>query len=401
MDLPVDRRINIGFVVNNLDVGGLEKVVLSLLNNLDRDRFTPHLICLDGAGRMAADVDLPQENRLVLQRKPGVRLPIIGLTVDPSLLPVFGRIRRFVREKKIDVLHAHNLGPLIYAGVATRLIPMRRRPQLVYSDHNQLFSMSPERARRVRWYLKLADHVIAVSQDLQRTLTERLQAPPERVQVLYNGVDAQRFGRADRNKVRRELGIADGDFVVGSAVVLSEHKGIGYLLDAAPAVLAQAPETRFVIAGDGPNRAALEEKARALALGDRVKFIGHRNDIPDVVAAFDVYVLPSLTEGLPLALLEALAVGNPILCTRVGGIPEIVEDGVNGYLVPPGDSAALTDGILRLRADPAFRSAVRERNLKKFAERFTLRTMVEGHARLFGELAARVAGAAWLLSVAV
>jgi glycosyltransferase involved in cell wall biosynthesis len=386
----VEQPISIGFVVNNLDVGGLEKLVVSLLNSLDRDRFKPHLICLDGAGKMAADVDLPEENRLVLERKDGIRLPFLGVSVDPSRLY---KIRRFVQAKQIAVLHAHNIGPLIYAGVATRIIPMRRRPQVVYSDHNQLFSMTPSRARRARWYLKLADQIVAVSENLQRTLTEDLQAPAGRVRVLYNGVDSLKFAHVDRYKVRRELGIADDEFVVGSAVVLSQHKGMSYLLDAIPAVLAQAPTTRFVIAGDGPIRASLEEKARVLGFGDRLIFIGHRTDIPDVVSAFDAYVLPSLTEGLPLSLLEALAAGNPIVCTRVGGNPEIVEDGVNGYLVPPGDSAALTDAILRLGADPEFRAVVRERNMKKFSERFTLRSMVDGHTRLFGDLAARVAAA--------
>jgi len=382
------RRINVGFVVNNLDVGGLEKVVVSLLDNLDRDRFAPHLICLNGAGKMAADLDLPAENRLVLDRSRDIRLPVVGVTIDPFRLQ---QIRRFVRARQLDVLHAHNIGPLIYAGVATRLIPMRRRPRIVYSDHNQLFSMDAGRTQRARWYLKLADQVVAVSQDLERTLTGQLHAPPEKVRVLYNGVDSARFERADRNKVRRELGIADGEFVVGAAIRLIEVKGIDYLLAAAPAVLAQAPATRFVIAGDGPVRAALEEKARALGLGDRVLFLGYRTDVPDVVASFDVYVLPSVTEGLPLALLEALAIGNPIVCTRVGGCPEVVEDGVNGFLVPPRDSAALTESILRLRADPALRAAIRERNLKKFSERFTLRAMVDAHARLFGDLAAAAA----------
>jgi glycosyltransferase involved in cell wall biosynthesis len=388
MDKSVRRRINVGFVVNNLNVGGLEKVVVSLLDNLDRDRFTPHLICLDGAGEMAANlVDLPEENRLVLDRTQAVRLPIVGVSVDPTRLH---RIRRFVRDRQIHVLHAHNVGPLVYAGVATRLIPMRRRPQIVYSDHNQLFSMDAARARRLRWYLKLADQVIAVSEDLQRTLTEQLHASPERVRVLYNGVDSQRFAQTDRNKVRRELGIGEGEFVVGSAVRLFDYKGMDYLLDAVPAVLAKAPATRFVIAGDGPARAGLVEKARGMGLGDRVMFIGHRSDIPDVVSSFDLYVLPSLTEGMPLALLEALAVGSPIVCTRVGGCPEVVEDGVNGYVVAPRDSAALGDRILRVSADPTFRAAVRERNMRKFSERFTLRSMVEGHARLFTDLAARV-----------
>lgn len=384
----VERRINVGFVVNSLDVGGLEKVVISLLNNLHRDRFTPYLICLDSAGKLAAEADLPAENRLVLERKAGFRVPVVGVKFDPSM---FQRIRQFVRDKEIDVLHAHNIGPLIYAGAATRLIPMRRRPRIVYSDHNQLFSMNAARAGRVRWYLKMADQIVAVSVDLQRTLTERLHAPPEKVVLLYNGVDARRFAAADRRKVRRELGIGDGEFVVGSAATLIEHKGFGYFLDAAPAVLAKAPGARFVIAGDGPLRAALEEKARTLGIAARVAFLGHRNDIPDVISSFDVSVLPSVTEGLPLALLEALAVGNPIVCTRVGGCPEIVDEGVNGFLVPSRDSAALAGSILRLYGDPALRAAMRERNQKKFNEQFTLSAMIDAHERMFRDLATRVA----------
>jgi glycosyltransferase involved in cell wall biosynthesis len=151
-------------------------------------------------------------------------------------------------------------------------------------------------------------------------------------------------------------------------------------------VLAKVPAARFVIAGGGPLRESLETQARALGIAGRVSFLGHRNDIPDVVSAFDISVLPSVTEGLPLALLEALATGNPIVCTRVGGCPEIVDDGVNGFLVPPRDSAALADRILQLHADRALRDAIRARNLEKFSRRFTLRAMIDAHEQMFSEL---------------
>ena len=286
----VAQPINVGFVVNNLDVGGLEKVVVSLLDNLDRDKFTPHLICLDGAGKMAAIVDLPAENRLVLQRKDGVRVPFLGVRVDASRLY---RIRRFVKARHIAVLHAHNIGPLIYAGFATRLIPMRRRPQIVYSDHNQLFSMTPSRAR--------ARALVPETGRRGRRGIRRPQTHADRIPPRAGWPGARPLQRRGQAKVRAGRSVQgparawDRRRRVrrGSAVVLSEHKGFGYLLDAAKAVLAQAPATRFVIAGDGPVRAGLGEKARALGFGDRVMFIGYRTDIPDVVSAFDTYVLPS------------------------------------------------------------------------------------------------------------
>jgi glycosyltransferase involved in cell wall biosynthesis len=377
-------KIGVAMVVNNLDVGGLEKVVVSLLNHLDRERFDRYVICLDGAGKMAHAIDLPTENRLVLKKNPERKLPIIGVNVDISL---FGAIRQFVKHKRIRILHAHNLAPLLYAGVATRLLPMLNRPALVYSEHNQVYSASATQRRRMRFYLKLADEVVAVSQDLQRTLVSELRTRHDKVSVLYNGIDGKRFAFQDENRVRRELGIPDSDFVVGTAVVLSEQKGIGFLLEAARDLLAREAGIRFVIAGDGPKRAELESKARELRLGSRVMFLGYRQDIPELISSFDAYVLPSLWEGLPLALIEALAIGKPIVCTRVGGNPEIVEDGVNGFVVPPRDSGALADALLRLFQDRSFVQVARERNVGKFRETFSLESMVGAHERMFEKLA--------------
>lgn len=384
------RKIGVAMVVNNLDVGGLEKVVVSLLNHLDRERFDRYLVCLDGPGKMAADVDLPAENRLVLEKNPDRRLPIVGVSVDLSL---FTRIRRFCADREIDILHTHNLAPLLYAGLATRLPPMRRRPRLVYTEHNQIYSASAGQKRRFRHYLRLADRVLTVSRDLERTLLRDVGAPAAKLQVLWNGIDGRRFVFQDPRKVRRELGIGDDEMVFGTAVVLSKQKGISYLLDAAERVLAsggpEARRIRFLVAGDGPLRGELEAKAASMGLGDRVLFLGYRRDVPDLISSFDVYVLPSLWEGLPLALIEALAIGKPILCTTVGGNPEIVEDGVNGYLVPPGDAAALADRILRLHGERASAAAFRDRNVEKFKRQFSLEAMVSTHEALFERLAHR------------
>jgi glycosyltransferase involved in cell wall biosynthesis len=295
-------------------------------------------------------------------------------------------IRRFLAARGARVVHSHNMAPLVYAGVCARMV--RGRPAVVYSEHNQVYSATPAARKRFSYYVRLADEVVAVSHDLERTLTEEIGIRRP-VRVIYNGIDGRRFADTGGEKVRRELGFGDDDLVVGTAVVLSEQKGIAYLLEAARRVLDAEPRARFVIGGEGPLRQRLEARAAELALGDRVRFLGYRRDVPDLISSLDLYVLPSLWEGLPLALLEALAIGKPIVCTTVGGNPEIVEDGVNGFLVPPRQPEPLADRILRALRDRGFREAARQRNQKKFADVFSVDKMVDGHASLYRDLASR------------
>jgi glycosyltransferase involved in cell wall biosynthesis len=352
-------------------------VVISLLRGLDPDRFDAHLVCLDGPGRLFADLGLAPERCLVLQR----RLTGLGsLRFDPGALRA---IRAFLGERSIELVHAHNLAPLVYAGLPAR--SRRPRPRVVYSEHNQIYSASPRTRSRFAYYVRLADHVVAVSRDLRTTLQEQVGVRRP-VTVIHNGIDGERFRRVDPARVRHELGIGSDEFLVGTGVVLSEQKGIRFLLQAAATVVARQPRVRFVVAGDGPLRGELEAELRASGLGDRFRLLGYRSDIPAIISALDLYVLPSLWEGLPLALLEALAIGTPIVCTRVGGNPEIVVDGENGYLVEPRDAPGLAARILAVAADPAFVVATQERNRARFEREFSEPAMVGAHQTLYDSL---------------
>jgi len=371
--------IPVAFVVNNFDVGGLEKVVLSLLRRLDPEAFVPYAVCVDGPGKLFADVPLPKERVLVLD-KSGAR-KIGPFSFDPSVIT---RMARFFFAKGIRVVHAHNLAPLVLAGTAARLV--LPRPKVVYSEHNQIYSASDTHAARFKHYVKLADQVVAVSYDLERTLARRVGLT-KNVRVIHNGIDGKRFTRDEGaiTRIRGELGVADDELLVGTAVVLSKQKGISHLLGAAEKVLARDPKVRFAIAGDGPLRKELEERARPL--GDRVTFLGYRSDIPDFVSALDCYVLPSLWEGLPLALLEGLAIGVPLVATTVGGNPEVIVPGENGYLVPPKDEGALADAILRVKeGGPAFAAEVRSRGRARFERAFSEEAMTRAHERLYDTL---------------
>lgn len=369
-------------VVNNLDVGGLEKVVISLLQNLDRGRVQPSLICLNGPGKLFDEVQLPAQDTLVLNKRQR-KLGPVSVDVD-SLMA----IRRFLKRREIQLVHAHNAAPLIYAGLARH--SLRPRPAMLYSEHNQIYSASDSARKKFKLYVRLADQIVAVSHDLERTLQQ--VGVPRPVQVIHNGIDGARFSLVDGGRVRAELGAGPDDFLVGTGVVLSKQKGIEYLIQAARSVLAQTADIpslagrkiRFVVAGDGPLRQALE--ASAQDLGDRFSFLGYRGDMPDFISALDLYVLPSLWEGLPLALCEALAMGKPVLCTSVGGNPEVILDGENGFVVPPKDPPALAAAILKAAAEPDRLARLQAKNRERFEHGFSVRAMVDAHHRLFDRM---------------
>ena len=375
---PRSSPLRVGVVVNNLDVGGLEKVALNLIRLLQRAGHDPHLICVDGAGKMFPELQLAPEKVLVLKKQ---GTPVLGFSFDFSMP---WQIRKFAIARRLQILHAHNLSPLVYGGVAAHLI--WGRPRVVYSEHNQIYSAKPGVRRRFSHYIRLADHVIAVSHDLRRELVDvvRTKVP---VSVIHNGIDAQPVDSTARTSVRSTLGI-DGGFVFGMVAVLSRQKGVSYLLQAAQRVVAEVPGARFVVVGDGPLREDLIRQRDALGLTERVLFTGYRADIPRMMAAFDVYVQSSLWEGLPIVLLEALAAGNPIVATRVGGNPEVVEDGVSGLIVPPADVDALARALVRLAGDEQLRRSATRLNLEKFTRQFTSEAMLGAHIEAYTRLIA-------------
>jgi glycosyltransferase involved in cell wall biosynthesis len=280
----------------------------------------------------------------------------------------------------------HNCGPLIYGGIAAHLC--WPRPRVVYSEHNQIYSAPAGRKRRFRHYIRMADAIVTVSDDLRCTLAR--MGITRNVEVIYNGIDPQRFRVADGQGLRAELGVSSDEYLIGTAVVLTPQKGIEFLLAAIPTVLKQLPRARFMIAGDGYKKAELHAAAAALGVGDRLVFLGYRSDVPRFLNAMDLYVLPSLWEGLPLALIEALACGKPAVVSDVGGNREIVADGVNGRLVPPGDPEALARAIIETARDPRFDpAAVRDRNRQKFEALFSVDAMVHAHEECYLRAAQR------------
>ncbi|MGH9197935.1 MAG: glycosyltransferase, partial [Acidimicrobiia bacterium] len=295
------------------------------------------------------------------------------------------RLRALVRSRGIDLLHIHS--PLPAAG--GRLVLPGRSPRIVYTEHNIWSRYHPA----TRWANLLTfrsnDHVFAVSKEVARSIQypsalRFLRLPP--VEVLYHGLDPRAVagwgGPAD---IRAEMGIPPDALVVGTVANLKTHKGHEYLLQAASEVRREMPKAHFVFVGQGPLEHELKLRAKRLGLDDTVTFFGYREDAPAVAGSFDVFALPSLHEGLPIALIEAMALGRPVIATRVGGIPEVITDQEHGLLVPPRDSRALAAGIVRLLKDRSESDAL-GRRAKERAAAFDIRTAVARTEALYEEL---------------
>lgn len=290
-----------------------------------------------------------------------------------------------LRRERVDVLHAHKFGSNVWASIIGRLAGV---PVVVAHEHTWSFEGNLKRRLLDRFVIgRLATVVLAVSsQDRDRMISiERL--PAEKVVHVPNGVAP--LPTSPRNRVREELGLSQSAPVVVSVSVLRRQKSLDVLVRAAQRVHAFVPDARFVIVGDGPEREALVGLVRELALQDVVLFTGHRTDVGDLLAAADVVASSSAYEGSPLALMESIGAGRPVVATGVGGVPEIVRDGIEGILVAPGDPDVLADAIVRLLGDPVLRERMGAAGRKRQREEFDIDVMVKRLETLYESLFAR------------
>jgi sugar transferase (PEP-CTERM/EpsH1 system associated) len=266
-------------------------------------------------------------------------------------------------------------------------------PVVVHGEHGREIG-DPHgvnrRRNRIRRVLSpLVRRFVAVSDDLRTWLIETVRVPARKVTTIRNGVDVERFGRHDRAAARRALGLDDHWVVTGTVGRLDPIKGQRGLIQAFATVAARCREARLVVAGDGPCRGELEGTVAALGLGDRVQLLGARRDVPVVLAALDVFVLPSIGEGMSNTVLEAMASGLPVVATRVGGNPELVEPGVNGCLVPAGDERALAEAIAMYGDDAHLRTLHGKASRDRAAGRFELGRMCSSYENLYAECLTR------------
>jgi L-malate glycosyltransferase len=351
------------FLVDTLERGGTETHMVQLAVRLKAKGHRIIVGCLHPGGALA-------EN-LCKAGVPVVEFPKLG-----SLLSFRGayqilRLTRYIRRERFDVIHAHdlwaNLMGITSAYMAgTEVIISSQR------DLGHLWWYTPFRNRVLRAIHLLANRVIANSAAVRDMLVKDFRIPPDHVQIVRNGVDIERFESvgADRRRVSSRLDDKER-LVIVVANMHSELKGHYELIEAARRICREVPKARFVLVGDGEERTKIEQHVRDAGLLAHFLFLGSRKDIPELLACAEVSILPSRAEGLPNAILEAMAAGVPVVATRVGGIPEIVEDGECGLLVPSQDPQALAESTLRLLQDSGLAARIARNALERIRARFS------------------------------
>jgi len=364
--------VRVMHVVYSLEPGGMEFGVVKLVNGLDRNRVSS-AICATKPGGRLRDLVEPHVPVFEMRRRRGNDVRLVW------------QLFRLFRRERPHVVHTHAWGTLIEGLVAARLA---RVPLVVHGEHGTLQLKAHQlRAQRLGW--GLVDQVLSVSSRLAARMVDETRFPAHRVETIRNGVNLSRFGTLSRLEARRALGLAETAVIVGTVGRLVPVKDQASLL-AAIALLAQRGVcTTVVLAGDGPLRPDLEAKAASLGLADRVKMLGHRPDVEAVLAALDVFVLPSVSEGLSNTILEAMASGLPVVATRVGGADELVEEGTTGLLVEPGDPKALGLAIEQLVSDPARRADMGNKARQRAESEFGLPRMIGRYEDLYLRLARR------------
>jgi glycosyltransferase involved in cell wall biosynthesis len=363
--------IRILYVVGNFVAGGAERHLIELWKRIDRERFEVVVACFRREGAFLAEAE-------------SLGWPVRELAVGRRIYGAagfagFARLVHLVRDVRPQVIHGYLFGPNLYAALAGRLAGV---PAVVVAKRNLDAFETRRQVLAQRLAHRLATQVTAVSEAVADSVVA-LGVPRARITVIPNGVDAARFvPPAPVEEARRALG-ADASPLVGSVGCLAARKDYGTLLEALRLLGDRGLAFRAALVGDGPDRDALEARATALGLAGRVRFLGERDDIERLLPGMDVFVLSSREEGIPNALLEAMAAGRACVATAVGGTPEVLRDGETGWLVPPGEPGALADALEQALTRPGEARRRGEAACLAAREEMSIEAMVRRHEEFY------------------
>lgn len=373
-----DRRgtqARIGFCITELEPGGAERCLVELVTRLDRQRFDPVVYCLGPRplGNPTSLVD-------VLERA-GIPVHCFGAHGPAQFASVLVKLRRRLRADAPQIVqsflfHANVLGTLAarWAGVPHRVTGIRVAE------------------RRARWHLTAArwtdrwvERHVCVSRSVLDFSEREAGLPRHKLVEIANGVDVYRFTAATASSLAA-FGIGPARRVITFVGRLDEQKGVSWLVDQMPRIAAGAPDCELLLVGEGPERAALERQVAARSLGERVHFAGFRQDVPEILAASHVCVLTSKWEGMPNALLEAMASGKAVVATDVEGVAEALGPAAAAQVVPTGDAEAFVNKVVAMLNDPAMRTRLGVENQARARQFFSLESMVSDYEQLYASL---------------
>jgi glycosyltransferase involved in cell wall biosynthesis len=386
MTAPQTRPLRVLTLVDGIGTyGGAESLARQIAMNLDRSRFQS-VFCVSRWEPLAE-----YERGLSELREAGVAF--LGLERKSRFdLRVWRQLVAYMRAQRIDVLHSHKIGSNIWGALIS---PLAQTPVFVAHEHTWSFEGQPQRRFLDRELIaRRADAFVAVSEEDRRRMHEIEGVPLQKLRFIPNGIPTPAAPDPGAD-VRAELGIGRGQPTIGVVATLRPQKALDVLVHAAILLAREFPDLQVLIVGGeagglegelDPEREKLQALARELGLGEQVRVLGHRSDIPNVLAALDVAVLSSDFEGSPLSVMEYMEAGKPVVSTRVGGVPDLIENGVTGLLVDPQDPAGLAAAISELLRDPARATAMGEAGLERRRSEFSIENTTRRIESLYEEL---------------
>ena len=368
------QRTKVVYLSHAFMVGGAEEMVLNLVRHLP-ERFEPVVCCIHKAGPIGEEI-----------RKTGVPFTVLGLNPGVRRPWDLFRIQSYLSATQPQIVHTFLLTASLYGRLAAILAKV---PVVIGTEVNIYERKRPHHALAERLLMSRTNRVVASAESVRDFYVKQVGADAEKVDVIYNAVDwSQLTPSITRDEMRASMGIPGDAMVVGIIARLTEQKAHRVLFDALASNQGLAG-VHLVVAGDGELREDLKMQVEAAGLSTRVHFLGARRDLGNIMAAIDVFAMPSLWEGLPLSMVLAMGAGLPVVATRIAGIPEVVRDGVSGLLVPPGDAIALGAALARLVNDPELRHSLgataREFVLPRFGVDEYVRSVTALYDRLLAE----------------
>ena len=356
--------------------GGGPRVFLQIMEGISKNEFNIFSCC---------PFNLSQEERLKV-----IGVQSVNADLDNNPLISILKLSKIIRSKSIRLVHSQGPRADFYARIASRIanVPVINTVTVVVDNYDVMFLKKILYILCDRLTQRFVNKFIVVSQSLQEFLIKEHGIAPDKVTKIYNGIELDQYkpNLGPSGKFRKEFLAGEDELVVGSVGRLTYEKGHEFLLKSMPKVLESFPRTKFVLVGDGQLKLKLENLAKELEISQTCMFLGFRDDIPQVLSSFDVFVLPSIMEGHPIAILEAMAMAKPIVASDINGIREQIENGRTGILVPPGDPQALAEGINQMLKDRTQAKKLGTEARKQVEEMFDIEQQVALHEEVYKEL---------------
>ena len=366
-------KIRLMQITHDLAIGGLQQVVVNICRNIDREKFDVVVLCLRELGDFVPSVE-----------KLGIKVIYLPQKKSGTDYLSFLKVARILKDENIDVIHTHNTNPFFDGTLGAILSGVKT---IIHTDHVRSF---PDKYRYMfaEWLLShYAYKIVGVSDDTCNNLAKYEYISRKKLMTIVNGIDEQIYNIViDKNIKRKELGIKSSNgYVIGIGARLSIQKGITYLLQAMPTILRKYPDITLVIAGQGPCKEDLQAETDALGIEKNVMFLGPRLDMNELLKVFDVFVLPSVFEGLPMVLLECMASGCPIIATDVGGNSTAITHRINGSLIESGNPENLANEIIEVLGNEKLRNKYIKNSYEIFKNKFSAKKMTMNYQNLYIE----------------